>query len=90
MSYDAMSNLPAELRASLSETLPMDPLKLVHAIETDDGETVKMLYTTHDGQLVETVLMFYRPGDRLCLGQVGCARSAARFARPDSGDCNAI
>ncbi len=78
VSYDAMSNLPAELRASLSETLPMDPLKLVHAIETDDGETVKMLYTTHDGQLVETVLMFYPDRATVCVScQVGCAVGCA-------------
>lgn len=78
VSYDAMSNLPAELRASLSETLPMDPLILVHAIETDDGETVKMLYTTHDGQLVETVLMFYPDRATVCVScQVGCAVGCA-------------
>ncbi|TXG86066.1 MAG: 23S rRNA (adenine(2503)-C(2))-methyltransferase RlmN, partial [Thermomicrobiales bacterium] len=78
VSYDVMSNLPTELRASLSETLPMDPLKLVHAIETDDGETVKMLYSTHDGQLVETVLMFYPDRATVCVScQVGCAVGCA-------------
>src|SRR4051794_12415132 len=48
--YDQMANLPAELRPALDETLPMDPLTQIHAVETDDGETVKFLYTTHDGQ----------------------------------------
>lgn len=76
--YDAMANLPAELRASLAESLPMDPLSLVHAVETDDGETVKMLYTTHDGQLVETVLMFYPDRATVCVScQVGCAVGCA-------------
>jgi 23S rRNA (adenine2503-C2)-methyltransferase len=76
--YDAMSNLPAELRESLAETLPMDPLKLVHAVETDDGETIKMLYNTHDGQLVETVLMFYPDRATVCVScQVGCAVGCA-------------
>jgi 23S rRNA (adenine2503-C2)-methyltransferase len=56
----------------------MDPLRLVHAIETDDGETVKMLYTTHDGQLVETVLMFYPDRATVCVScQVGCAVGCA-------------
>jgi 23S rRNA (adenine2503-C2)-methyltransferase len=73
-----MANLPAELRATLSETLPMDPLTQVHAIETDDGETVKFLYTTHDGQLVETVLMFYPDRATVCVScQVGCAVGCA-------------
>jgi 23S rRNA (adenine2503-C2)-methyltransferase len=76
--YDQMANLPAELRAALSETLPMDPLTQVHAIETDDGETVKFLYTTHDGQLVETVLMFYPDRATVCVScQVGCAVGCA-------------
>lgn len=77
-SFEAMSNLPAELRDSLAGSLPMDPLTLVHAIETDDGETVKMLYTTHDGQLVETVLMFYPDRATVCVScQVGCAVGCA-------------
>lgn len=76
--YDQMTNVPAELRAALGETLPMDPLTLVHAIETDDGETVKFLYTTHDGQLVETVLMFYPDRATVCVScQVGCAVGCA-------------
>jgi 23S rRNA (adenine2503-C2)-methyltransferase len=76
--YGEMTNLPAGLRDSLAETLPMDPLTLVHAIETDDGETVKSLYTTHDGQLVETVLMFYPDRATVCVScQVGCAVGCA-------------
>ena len=77
--YDQMANLPAELRATLNETLPMNPLTEVHAIETDDGETVKFLDTTHDGQLVETVLEMLHP-DRatVCVScQVGCAVGCA-------------
>lgn len=77
-SYDEMSNLPADLRGSLGETLPLDPLKLVHAVETDDGETIKSLYSTHDGQLVETVLMFYPDRATVCVScQVGCAVGCA-------------
>ena len=73
-----MSNLSAGLRDALVERLPMDPLTLVHAIETDDGETVKSLYTTHDGQLVETVLMFYPDRATVCVScQVGCAVGCA-------------
>jgi 23S rRNA (adenine2503-C2)-methyltransferase len=76
--YEQMANLPAELRATLDENLPMDPLTQVHAIETDDGETVKFLYTTHDGQLVETVLMFYPDRATVCVScQVGCAVGCA-------------
>ena len=76
--YDEMSNVPAALRTSLLETLPMDPLTQMHAVETDDGETVKFLYTTHDAQLVETVLMFYPDRATVCVScQVGCAVGCA-------------
>lgn len=76
--YGQMANLPAELQSTLSETLPMDPLTQVHAVETDDGETIKFLYTTHDGQLVETVLMFYPDRATVCVScQVGCAVGCA-------------
>ncbi|MCA9858258.1 MAG: 23S rRNA (adenine(2503)-C(2))-methyltransferase RlmN, partial [Thermomicrobiales bacterium] len=76
--YEQMSNLPAELRVSLAESLPMDALTQVHALETDDGETVKFLYNTHDGQLVETVLMFYPDRATVCVScQVGCAVGCA-------------
>lgn len=72
--YDDMSNLPAELRLALADSLPMDPLTLVHSLETDDGETIKSLYTTHDRHLVETVLMFYPDRATVCVScQVGCA-----------------
>jgi 23S rRNA (adenine2503-C2)-methyltransferase len=77
-SYEGMSNLPADLRAAMADSLPMDPVTLVHAVETDDGETIKMLYTTHDGHLVETVLMFYPDRSTVCVScQVGCAVGCA-------------
>ena len=76
--YDRMANLPASLRQTLAETLPMDPLTQIQAVETDDGETIKFLYTTHDGQLVETVLMFYPDRATVCVScQVGCAVGCA-------------
>jgi len=76
--YDQMANLPADLRQTLAETLPMDPLTQIQAVETDDGETIKFLYTTHDGQLVETVLMFYPDRATVCVScQVGCAVGCA-------------
>jgi 23S rRNA (adenine2503-C2)-methyltransferase len=70
--------VPSALRVTLGDALPTDPLTLVHAIETDDGESVKLLYTTHDGQLVETVLMFYPDRATVCVScQVGCAVGCA-------------
>jgi 23S rRNA (adenine2503-C2)-methyltransferase len=47
---------------------------VVEEIATDDGETVKILYRTRDGQTLETVLMFYPDRATVCVScQVGCA-----------------
>src|SRR5215211_7031352 len=52
--YAAMTNLPAPFREQLAEVLPLSLLSPVRELVTDDGETVKTLYRTFDGQFVET------------------------------------
>ncbi|RIK46230.1 MAG: 23S rRNA (adenine(2503)-C(2))-methyltransferase RlmN [Chloroflexi bacterium] len=72
--YRDMTVLPAALRASLANELPLDVLTPVREIETDDGDTVKVLYRTADGQTIETVLMYYADRATVCVScQVGCA-----------------
>ena len=72
--YAAMTNIPAALRAELGETLPLAAMTPLRELVTDDGETIKTLYRTDDGQLVETVLMLYRERATVCVScQVGCA-----------------
>ncbi|MGE5690091.1 MAG: 23S rRNA (adenine(2503)-C(2))-methyltransferase RlmN [Pseudomonadota bacterium] len=71
--YEEMTNVPAELRATLAERVPFSTL----AVETErlarDG-TLKVLFRTHDGHPVEAVLMRYRDGRRsVCVSsQSGC------------------
>jgi 23S rRNA (adenine2503-C2)-methyltransferase len=73
-SYDEMTNLPAALRETLTGELPITPLEPVRVLWTDDGETLKALYRARDGQLIETVLMFYPERATVCVScQVGCA-----------------
>ena len=77
-SYEAMTNLPVNLRATLHETLPLALLTPVREIATDNGDTIKTLYQTTDGQFVETVLMLYRDRATVCIScQVGCAVGCA-------------
>ncbi|MGI8580015.1 MAG: 23S rRNA (adenine(2503)-C(2))-methyltransferase RlmN [Solirubrobacteraceae bacterium] len=87
--YDAMTNLPAELRGTLAEEVPFSSLALDREAHASDG-TVKALFHTGDGRSVEAVLMRYRDGRRsLCLSsQSGCpltctfcATGAMRFGR---------
>jgi 23S rRNA (adenine2503-C2)-methyltransferase len=71
--YDAMTNVPAELRRDLAEAVPFSTLALEQEQQSRDG-TVKTLFRTHDGHPVEAVLMRYRDGRRsVCLSsQSGC------------------
>lgn len=76
--YGAMTNLPAALRADLAGTLPFSMLTPVRDLSADEGETVKTLYRTGDGQLIETVLMLYPDRATVCVScQVGCAVGCA-------------
>lgn len=76
--YAGMRNLPAALREELATTLPLDLLTPVRTLTADDGETIKTLYRTGDGQLLETVLMLYPDRATVCVScQVGCAVGCA-------------
>jgi len=71
--YDAMSNVPARVRAALTERVAFSTLAVESEATSRDG-TVKTLFRTADGHPVEAVLMRYRDGRRsLCLSsQSGC------------------
>ena len=72
-SYDEMTDVPARLRAELTERIPFSTLDVDHQARSDDG-TVKALFRTVDGSPVEAVLMRYRDGRRsVCVSsQSGC------------------
>jgi 23S rRNA (adenine2503-C2)-methyltransferase len=72
-SYDEMTNLPASLRASLAERVPFSTLEVESDSLSRDG-TLKVLFRTHDGHPVESVLMRFRDGRRsVCVSsQSGC------------------
>lgn len=73
-SYDEMRNVPGEVRAAMSAAAPIDLLQPVRTLTADDGETIKSLYRTRDGELLETVLMLYPDRATVCVScQVGCA-----------------
>ncbi|HEU0114989.1 MAG TPA: 23S rRNA (adenine(2503)-C(2))-methyltransferase RlmN, partial [Thermomicrobiales bacterium] len=76
--YAAMTNLPASLRERLAASLPLSTLTPIRQLSADRGETVKTLYRTADGELVETVLMLYPDRATVCIScQVGCAVGCA-------------
>ena len=71
--YDAMTDVPAALRAQLGERVPFSTLAVADEAHARDG-TVKALFRTADGRPVEAVLMRYRSGRRsVCVSsQSGC------------------
>jgi 23S rRNA (adenine2503-C2)-methyltransferase len=72
--YDAMTDLPAALRAQLAERVPFSSLTVAEQAEASDGTLKALFHTVRDGRPVEAVLMRYRDGRRsLCLSsQSGC------------------
>jgi 23S rRNA (adenine2503-C2)-methyltransferase len=93
-SYAQMTDLPATLRATLEQAVPLSTLTLEREARAADG-TVKALLRTAKGSAVEAVLMRYRDGRRsLCLSsQSGCpltcsfcATGRMRFAGNLSAD----
>lgn len=73
-SYAEMTNLPKGLRVELEKSVPISSIELLRRQTSTDG-TVKALFQTSDGHVLETVLMRFRDGRRsVCLSsQSGCA-----------------
>ena len=71
-SIEEMSNLPKDLKASLSENFDFTTLSERKKQVASDG-TTKFLFELADGNLIETVLMRHNYGCSVCVTtQVGC------------------
>ena len=77
-SYDEMTNLPKNLRDTLSEQYPIQPPVAVRKQESARDGTIKYLWKLADGNCVETVLMRYHYGNTVCIStEVGCRMGCA-------------
>ncbi len=77
--FSEMLDLPQSLRTKLSVEFYIKRLFIARKLESCMDDTVKYLYRLPDGQHVETVLMSYQHGWRLCIStQVGC-KMGCRF-----------
>lgn len=85
--FDAMTNLPAALRAKLAEHFRLGRLEQTARIESLDGQTVKHLWRLPDGQVIESVLMEYDGVRRTaCIStQAGCAMGCVFCATGQMG-----
>lgn len=77
-SFDAMTNLSAELRASLAEKALLRTTRVSDVLKADDG-TVKLQIQTEDDLAVETVLLTDKAARKTaCVScQAGCAMGCA-------------
>ncbi len=83
--FDAMSDLPAALRATLAQQFSLRLPQAVRKQTAADG-TVKYLFELADRQRVETVAMRYEKGISLCIStQVGCRMGCAFCASTKGG-----
>jgi 23S rRNA (adenine2503-C2)-methyltransferase len=70
-SFESMSDLPKDLRNSLSSSLVFSSVKPVNIVDTNT--TKKALLELEDGQRIESVLMDYDDWITVCVSsQVGC------------------
>jgi 23S rRNA (adenine2503-C2)-methyltransferase len=71
--FSQFSNIPKDLRDSLSKQFIIDPLRVQKSLRSQDGLTEKVLFALQDGTSVETVLMRYERRNSVCIStQVGC------------------
>ena len=85
--FDAMTNLPAAMRAQLKEIAVAQPVSIIDERKSQIDDTVKFLFGLKDGNCVEGVLMHYHHGYTLCIStQVGC-RMGCKFCASTLEGC---
>ena len=81
-----MTDLPAGVREQVAEALFPKLLDAVREIETDAGETRKMLWRAGDGTTFESVLMRYPQRNTVCISsQAGCGMACPFCATGQGG-----
>jgi 23S rRNA (adenine2503-C2)-methyltransferase len=84
--FDEMSNIPAVMRKTMSDTAKAGNMKLKSMQRSASDGTEKYLFELDDGNHIETVLMKYEYGNSICISsQVGCAMGCAFCASARNG-----
>jgi 23S rRNA (adenine2503-C2)-methyltransferase len=84
--FESMTNLPGELRRRLAERFTLAPLTVATEVVSQARDTLKVLFSLHDGQTIEAVLMLYDERRTLCISsQAGCAMGCTFCATAQGG-----
>lgn len=72
--FEEMETLPKDIRTLLSENCVYETLTVHSEITSNDGQTTKFLFNTHDDKMIEAVIMRHLSGrNTLCVScQAGC------------------
>ena len=85
-SFDEMTNISKELRQKLVESCYISDATIEKKLISAYDGTVKYLFSFHDGETVESVLMKYHHGYTSCIStQVGCRMGCSFCATGKSG-----
>jgi 23S rRNA (adenine2503-C2)-methyltransferase len=83
---EQFTNLPKSIRQMLSTEFRFSSLSPTTSLTSNDNETQKTLFTLHDGNSIETVLMRYERRRTLCISsQAGCAMGCVFCATGQMG-----
>lgn len=83
--YDEMSDISKKTRELLRENTVLHYPEIVQKQVSKLDGTVKYLFSMHDGQLIESVVMRYKHGNSICISsQAGC-RMGCRFCASTLG-----
>jgi len=83
---EQFTNIPASLREKLFAGFRFSALQPAQVLSSNDGETVKTLFTLWDGRAIEAVLMRYSERRTLCISsQAGCAMGCVFCATGQMG-----
>ncbi|MGL4650266.1 MAG: 23S rRNA (adenine(2503)-C(2))-methyltransferase RlmN, partial [Caldilineaceae bacterium] len=84
--FESMTNLPTDLRRALNAEFTLAPLNVATEVVSKARDTLKVLFTLHDGQTIEAVLMLYDERRTLCISsQAGCAMGCTFCATAQGG-----
>lgn len=84
-SFDEMTNISKQLREKLSDVSYISEAKILQKLESKIDETKKFLFELKDGNVVESVVMYYKHGITICIScQVGC-RMGCKFCASTIG-----
>ena len=71
--FNNMTDLPKDFREKLKESFIFGKLKIIQKLQSNIDNTVKYIFSTDDGNIIESVFMKYSFGNTVCIStQVGC------------------